>query len=124
MSNAQWARPDRPEMHRNTALTILALSFAGAVSSGCYSRDPMSLTSTSAPSLIPAIKNAANQNDKKAIPGIVDNLDSNDSAVRFAAISALNKMTGQDFGYRYYDCQSDRQASIEKWRGWLKDHPV
>jgi hypothetical protein len=50
-------------------------------------------------------------------------LDDEDSAIRFAAISALKRMTGQDLGYRYYDGEYDRRAAVERWRQWLKDHP-
>jgi hypothetical protein len=96
---------------------------AGSLVNGCYSPEPPSLTSDSPPRLIPAIKIAASNNDRAAIPGLIQNLDDKDSAVRFAAISALRKMTGEDFGYRYYDCQYDRQPAIQGWHLWLKAHP-
>ncbi len=97
--------------------------FAGVCVSGCYSPDPKSLTSDSPPSAIPAIKEAADKNDRAAIPRLVQCLDNNDSAMRFAAINALRKLTGQDFGYRYYDDEFDRRPALDRWRQWLKDHP-
>ena len=96
----------------------------GSLVNGCFSPDPKSLTSDSAPNLIPAIKDAANRNDRAAIPGLIQNLDDKDSAVRFAAISALKKMTKQDFGYCYYESQYDRKPAIKRWQDWLKAHPV
>ena len=90
---------------------------------GCFSPDPKSLNSSSAPSAIPAIKDAADKNDRKAIPRLVHDLDDRDSAIRFAAISALQRMTGQDLGYRYFDNEWDRRAAVQRWRQWLQDHP-
>jgi hypothetical protein len=104
-------------------MTAVLSLVSGTLVNGCFSPDPKSLSSNSAPSLIPAIKDAANRNDKSAIPGLVDRLDDKDSAVRFAAISALTKMTGQDLGYKYYDDEYTRHAAIERWREWVKAHP-
>lgn len=96
---------------------------AGFCISGCYTPQPKSLASDSAPSAIPAIKEAGDKNDRAAIPRLVQDLDDNDSAIRFAAISALKKMTGQDLGYRYYDDEFVRQPAIDQWKMWLKQHP-
>jgi hypothetical protein len=95
----------------------------GAAVGGCYSPDAKSLSSDSAPNAIPAIKTAAGQNDRAAIPRLVDDLDDPDSAIRFAAITALRRMTGQDFGYRYYDSPWVRRPAVIRWRLWLKDNP-
>jgi len=96
---------------------------AGGLVGGCFSPDPKSIGSDSAPSAIPAIKSAADQDDRSAIPRLVQDLDDHDSAIRFAAISALKSMTGQDFGFRYYDGESARRPAVQRWRQWLKDHP-
>jgi len=100
---------------------IIILAAVGI--SGCFTPAPRSLTSDSPPSAIPAIKEAAEKNDRSAIPRLVQDLDDNDSAMRFAAISALQKMTGQDLGYRYYDDEFARQPAIDQWKQWLKEHP-
>jgi HEAT repeat protein len=110
-------------MKRAGIMTVVLTLVSGSLASGCFSPDPKSLTSTSAPSLIPAIKDAANNNDRSAIPLLVQYLDDKDSAVRFAAISALTKMTGHDLGYRYYDDEYDRQPALKRWQQWVKDHP-
>ena len=95
----------------------------GAAVGGCYSPDAKSLSSDSAPSAIPAIKSAAVQDNRDALPRLVEDLDDPDSAIRFAAISALRRMTGQDFGYRYYDSPWARRPAVMRWRLWLKEKP-
>jgi len=104
-------------MNWKIGIMVLAAGLVG----GCYSPDPKSLSSESAPSAIAAIKDAADRNDRTSIPRLVHDLDDEDSAIRFAAISALKRMTGQDLGYRYYDGEYDRRAAVERWRQWLKD---
>jgi hypothetical protein len=96
---------------------------AGLCFSGCYAPDPISLSSDSAPSAIPAIKIASDKDDRAAIPRLVQDLNDNDSAIRFAAINALRKITGQSFGYRYYDDEFTRRPALQRWRQWAKDHP-
>jgi hypothetical protein len=90
---------------------------------GCFTPDPKSLDSDRATSAIPAIKDAADQNNRQAIPRLIVLLDDNDSAIRFAAINALEKMTGQTFDYHYYDDIPDRQPAIQRWQHWLAEHP-
>jgi hypothetical protein len=107
-------------MNWKIGIMVLAAGWVG----GCYSPDPKSLSSDSAPSEIPAIKDAANRNDRGSIPRLVHDLDDKDPAIRFAAISALKRMNRQDLGYRYYDREYDRRAAVERWRQWLKDHPA
>ena len=110
-------------MNWKIGIVILAVGSTAVLVGGCFSPDPKSLTSDSPPSAIPAIKEAADNNDRKAIPRLVQDLDSEDSAIRFAAIGALRRMTGEDFGYRYYDDEFDRQPAIKRWNEWLKAHP-
>lgn len=90
--------------------------------SGCFSPDPKSLSSDSPPSAIPAIKTAADTNDRSAIPRLVQDLSSDDSAMRFAAIQALRQMTGKDFGYQYYYTEAQRRPAVKQWQQWLKEH--
>jgi hypothetical protein len=129
-----FQKPPKPRRYRRTRALFRTLGpamnckqgiiiFAALGISGCYSPDPKSITSDSPPSAIPAIKEAGEKNDRSAIPRLVKDLDDNDSAIRFAAISALRKMTGQDFGYRYYDDEFTRRPAIDRWHQWMKDHP-
>jgi hypothetical protein len=106
-------------MNWKIGIMVLAMGLVD----GCYSPDPPSLSSDSAPIAIPAIKAAAKDDNRRAIPRLIEFLDSHDPAIRFAAISALQHLTGEDLGYRYYACESDRRASVARWNQWLKEHP-
>jgi hypothetical protein len=106
-------------MNWKPALLVLAL-FVG----GCFRPEPININSDRAPSAIPAIKLAAQNNDRSAIPTLVHDLDDKDSAMRFAAITALRTMTGNDFGYKYYASEEDRRDSVKLWNQWLTEHPV
>lgn len=96
---------------------------AGILVGGCFAPDPISLKSEYAVDKIPAIKLAAQKDDRTAIPTLIDSLDDPDTAIRLAAIEALQKMTGQTFGYVYYDDDSQRRPAIMQWKQWLSDHP-
>jgi hypothetical protein len=95
----------------------------GLVLSGCFTPDPKSLTSDNPAASIPAIKDAATAQDRKAVPRLIVDLDDDDPAIRFAAITALQRITGQTLNYRYYDDSLQRQPAIQQWRAWLNQHP-
>lgn len=52
-------------------------------------------------------------------PRLVENLASDDAAVRLAAITALERTTGSTLGYRFDDSPGDRASSVARWRAWL-----
>ena len=62
-----------------------------------------------------ALGKAARTGDRSDIKRIVELLDSDDAAVRLLAISTLERLTGETFGYRHYDSRSEREASIQQW---------
>jgi hypothetical protein len=62
-----------------------------------------------------AITRAGQQKDASAIPDLIQQLDSDDAAVRMYAIGALHRITGERKGYVYYAPQADRDAAIERW---------
>lgn len=99
------------------AIAMLLMTAAG----GCFDAEPPSLISRHAPQKIPAIKAATENHDEKAVPQLVVDLDSDDSAVRFYAIEGLRRLTGQDFGYVYYQDALQRHDAVMKWRQWLND---
>ena len=63
---------------------------------------------------------AAEQNDREAIPYIVDRLTDSEQGVRWAAICALEKMTGETFGYQHYGPAAERAEAVARWRKWLE----
>jgi len=62
-----------------------------------------------------AIERAMKHGDRAAVPQIVEQIDSDDPAVRMLAISALQKLTGETRGYRYDDPPYLRQDAVRRW---------
>jgi hypothetical protein len=69
---------------------------------------------------IPAIKRDVQNRNTADLGLLVRNLDDEDSAVRLYAIEGLRRLTGDDFGYRYYDDKEHRQPALDRWNQWLK----
>ncbi len=96
----------------------VALSIALATLVGC--RDTgRGLVDEDPAFKVPAIKEAVAEKERKAVPQLVTDLNDDDSAVRFFAIEGLRRLTGQTFGYHYYDDAPTRAPAIERWRAWL-----
>jgi HEAT repeat protein len=91
---------------------------------GCFTPDPPSLTSDNAATKIPAIREAAAKKDQSALPVLISGLDDKDPAIRLSCIQALQNLTGQTFGYNYYDEDAQRRPAVLRWQQWLKDHPA
>jgi hypothetical protein len=71
---------------------------------------------------IPAIEKAVREKNMSTLPQLVKDLSNDDSAVRFYANHALEQLTGEDFGFRYFGPDYEREAAAEKWRFWLASH--
>jgi hypothetical protein len=69
---------------------------------------------------IPSIKDAVSDRDLSAAPELIKSLDSDDPAVRFYAIEGLRRLTGEDFGYRFYQEKDQRRPAIARWRKWMQ----
>lgn len=63
-----------------------------------------------------AIMDAARTNDRSAIAQLVEQLNSDDPLVRFAAIETLEQLTGETYGYDYADDELARLRAIGRWR--------
>lgn len=106
---------------RFTLLPILAAA-AGCPSSGqpageaLYSR----LQNEDPGVRIQAMVQAADADDQKAVPYLVEDLGNDDSDVRMFAYVALKKITGQTMGYEYFDTRRAREQAIARWRQWLR----
>lgn len=83
------------------------------------SHPPPSIKSDKADQAIPAIKTQVAAGDKSAIPYLVHDLVSEDSAVRMYAIDGLRRLTGQDLGYLYYAEPDARKPAVDRWNKWL-----
>jgi hypothetical protein len=62
-----------------------------------------------------AIVRAGEACDRSAIPHLIEQLGSDDQAVRMYAIGALRRITGRDFDYVYYADPVVRERSIVRW---------
>lgn len=67
-----------------------------------------------------AIRAAGEARDEQAVPLLVDRLEDEDDAVRFFTILALEKITGERFGYDYAQPASKRARSVEQWRAYAR----
>lgn len=71
-----------------------------------------------------AIREAGERRDRQAVPLLVDRLEDEDAAVRFYTILALERITGERFGYRYENAATKNRAAVERWRKFaLADPP-
>ncbi len=86
--------------------------------SGC--RGPVDVHDSDPSVKIPAIKKAVREDDRRVIAQLIEDLDSDDSAIRLYSIQALQRMTGEDLGYRYWEDDRARAPAIERWRQWLE----
>lgn len=66
----------------------------------------------------------AEARDARAIHKLVDLLEDADPAVRMFAIQALVRLSGKDYGYRYYRPELQRGAAVKRWRAALRDNEV
>lgn len=105
-------------MLRYGRLMILMLSFGVAA---CSPREPLDVTNPDASVKIPAMKKAVREHDISALRQLVKDLSSDDPAVRFYAIGALQRLTGKQYGYAYYDDEEQRQAAVARWQQWLAE---
>lgn len=96
-------------------LALCGCGITGGVSANLRSVDPAEK--------IPGIKQAAARNDRTALPELVATLESSDPAERMFAIEALQRMTKQTLGYRYYDSADARAPSVQLWKEWLATQP-
>jgi hypothetical protein len=62
-----------------------------------------------------AIEHSAETGRVADVPRIVEQLDSDDPAVRLLAITTLEQLTGETHGYRHYDPPDLRREAIARW---------
>ena len=70
-----------------------------------------------------AVLQVGRQKDRKSAPYLVDRLTDAEAEVRFAAIFALQRITGTTRGYRYYESSARRGEAVQRWRAWLAGRP-
>jgi len=109
---------------RRAALTWMIASLAAVSSWSCRApRPPVSIKNEDTDIKVLAIKKAAREKDKSAIPQLVEELSNDDPAVRFYAIEALEELTGQTMDYKYFEDEDGRKEAVDKWKTWLAQRP-
>lgn len=105
-------------MHRTVGCAILSVLLCG-----CFTapRGTPDVDSDDPALKIPAIGQAVEKKDFSDVSRMVRDLDSDDSAVRFYAIEGLERLTGETFGYKYYDDEEQRQPALKRWNQWLAE---
>lgn len=68
-----------------------------------------------------AIVEAAARGDQSARVHLVQMLESDDPATRLLAISTLQRLTDQTFGYDYALPEVKRRPAIERWAAWARE---
>jgi len=53
---------------------------------------------------------------RAAMPSLIQNLTSDDPAVRLLTAEALEKLTHESYGYRYFDPEWMRAPAVDRWR--------
>jgi hypothetical protein len=92
------------------------------MAASCAAPRPPLVVSDPDPSVkIPAIQKAVREKDQSAVPQLIKDLDSDDAAVRMYANHALEELTGQNFGFRYYDDDAQREPAVQRWKRWLSE---
>ena len=76
-----------------------------------------------------AITRAGRERDGSAIPHLIEQLESDDHAVRMYTIIALDRITGTRLGYVHHAPEHERRAAVERWvqayrEGELDDPPA
>jgi nicotinamide mononucleotide adenylyltransferase len=113
-------------MHRPHVKLVRLLLCTAAALCGCSGyTGPRSVVNPDPAVKIPQIRKAVEAGDRSVIPQLIQDLDSNDAAVRFYAIEALQRLTDEDFEYDWTAVDRHvRAPAIRRWQKYLQDNPV
>ena len=99
------------------ALSWSLISIAGIGPLGC--RSPENRGGITSPYPLDRVRAAvacAESGDPEAVDLLIEMLDDNDRGVRMYSILALERLCGENFGYRYYASDSERAEAVARWR--------
>ncbi len=95
--------------------SLITLALFACVAPSCASPTAKSLHADDPAAKLSAIVHAGQTRDRTAIPDLVEQLESDDDAVRMLAINALERITGTRMGYNPYTTAEKRRPAVEKW---------
>lgn len=120
----RWKR--RAEHAASPSLLLYLWSsvfICGSLSCSGYT-GPRSVLNADPAVKIPEIRKAVDAGDRSVMAQLVSDLDSDDAAVRFYAIEALERFTGERLGYDWTAADRfDRRDAIARWQQYLREHP-
>lgn len=61
----------------------------------------------------------ADLGDRRCLDALIDLMQCDEVSLRVQSSIVLRKVTGQSFGFAGYDKPQPRQASIDRWKGWI-----
>ena len=112
-------------MHTPKRSWVASLMVAVFATAGCHqAHNTGDIRAREAPTLIPAMVNAADHAQQSDLDELVHALSDEDAAVRLFAIQVLYQQTQETFGYRYYDPPDARRTSIRRWQRWVTSRPA
>ncbi len=95
----------------------IAITLCSPLLSGCFS-PPQGFDSPEPSRRLKAVLRAAQERDQSAIPKLIRCLNSDDPALRMAAIRTLEDLTGQTLGYEYAAPEWKRREQVKAWVEW------
>lgn len=115
--------PMRVSCRRQLLVGLLAVTCAAPImAGGCRPTAPRRPLLDQDPIfVIPAMKRTAESQRLKDIPRLIELLDSEDAAIRLNAIQTLRSLTGETFGYQFWDTALQRGPAVARWRGYAVD---
>jgi len=96
-------------------ITLLLLLLAGCQLGGPRATDG-GLHSDHPAAKLYAIRQAGTQRDAAAVPDLVELLGDDDPAVRMMSIEALERITGERYGYSPYADAAEREPALRRWQ--------
>ena len=116
--------PQRAHMVRSISTAIVCGGISCLLGACTAPRPDYVVTDPDPGVKIPAIKQsvARHADDAATVRQLVKDLDSDDPAVRFYAIEALCRLTGERKGYNYFESDPEvRRPAVDRWRAWVID---
>ncbi len=120
---AMMRSPERSRQQRRCTRSLKGLIII-VLANGCVAprNDPIGELSSQEPARrVAAIRLMAERGDASVVALLVDRLDDEDPAVRFAAILALQDLTDRRFDYQPGASAVERAESVKRWRQFVSN---
>lgn len=102
------------------AITTIAAALTISGVGGCIPKARTSFDSPAPSKRLDAIVAAADQRDPETLRRLVERLDAEDAVERMLAIRALERRTGETFGYRFEDPEWVRREAVDRWVAFVE----